>query len=510
MIFRWYGVRIAAMAAGLISALALGAAETEKPFVWTAAAKGGQLEVLVSVAENCYLYAAATTVSAVGGDGQTIGGWTIPVAVEKIDPFSKQPEKVYTAGTHRWTAPADNGNYTVKVEYQGCRNAVGDRSAVCFMPAVETLTGGTAAGIQPVAPAVPAENAGDFSIVKKGEGLLDAAAFTAFLRDGGTTESARPFAGRGALWIVFFALLAGMGLNLTPCILPLIPINLAIIGAAGSGWKTGAWRATVYGLGMALAYGVVGAAVVLTGARFGTLNSSSWFNFAIAGIFLLLALAMFGAFNLDFSRFSAKFDPTRQPRGKLAVIFALGAVAALLAGACVAPVLIAVIMLSADLYAAGQWIGLLLPFVLGIGMALPWPPAGAGLAVLPKPGAWMNRIKYVFGIIILAAAAYYGHLGWTLRPGTFDAGREIAGFETALAESRRTGRPVLVDFWATWCKNCKTMESTVFTDPAVKAELTRFVVVKVQAEKLDDPRIKALLDRFGFSGLPAFAVVRPD
>ena len=87
----------------------------------------------------------------------------------------------------------------------------------------------------------------------------------------------------------------------------------------------------------------------------------------------------------------------------------MGAVAALLAGACVAPVVIQVVLFSSNLYATGTTIALALPFFLGIGMAVPWPFAGAGLAALPKPGAWMVRVKQVFGVLILATAVYYGY-----------------------------------------------------------------------------------------------------
>ena len=92
----------------------------------------------------------------------------------------------------------------------------------------------------------------------------------------------------------------------------------------------------------------------------------------------------------------------------------MGAVAALLAGACVAPVVIQVVLFSSNLYATGTTIALALPFFLGLGMAMPWPIAGAGLAALPKPGAWMVRVKQVFGVFILATAAYYGYVAYAI------------------------------------------------------------------------------------------------
>ena len=164
-----------------------------------------------------------------------------------------------------------------------------------------------------------------------------------------------------------------------------------------------------YGAAMALVYGILGLVVILTAGSFGTINASPWFNLAIAAIFVALALAMFDVFEIDFSRFSGAIGTDPSKRGSVALAFVMGAVAALLAGACVAPVVIQVVLFSSSLYAAGTTLGLALPFFLGIGMAVPWPIAGAGLAALPKPGPWMVRVKQVMGVLILAMAAYYGY-----------------------------------------------------------------------------------------------------
>ena len=104
----------------------------------------------------------------------------------------------------------------------------------------------------------------------------------------------------------------------------------------------------------------------------------------------------------------------QEGRGTVVLAFSMGAVAALLAGACVAPVVIQVVLFASDLYAKGSPIALALPFVLGLGMALPWPIAGAGIARLPKPGAWMVRVKQVMGVFILGTAIYYGYLAYEL------------------------------------------------------------------------------------------------
>src|SRR5207249_4519926 len=153
--------------------------------------------------------------------------------------------------------------------------------------------------------------------------------------------------------------------------------------------------------------------VILTAGTFGTINSSPWFNLGIAVLFVVLGLAMFDLLLIDFSKYSAGLGGS-SGRGPFLLRFSMGAVAALLAGACVAPVVIQVVLFSSNLYAAGTTIALALPFCLGVGMAVPWPIAGAGLAALPKPGAWMIRVKQVFGVVILVTAAYYGYESYTL------------------------------------------------------------------------------------------------
>lgn len=388
-------------------------------------------------------------------------------------------------------------------------------------------------GAGPSTPAAPPTRAAaetsagldGFTIAAVDGGFLGTADFTAFLRRAESgVPSAAPFTGRGPLAILLVVFAGGLALNLTPCVLPMIPFNLAIIGAGSQGRsrRRGWLLGSAYGGAMAVVYGVLGLVVVLTAQTFGALNASPWFNAGIAVVFVALALSMFEVFFIDLSRFSTRITmPTE--RGSLTLAISMGAVAALLAGACVAPVVIQVVVFASDLYAAGSRAALALPFVLGLGMALPWPFAGAGLAALPKPGAWMVRVKQLFGAAILLMAGYYAFTSYTLFAGRFGTPAPATSAPTAamtdgwhttlaagLAQARLENKPVLIDLWATWCKNCVVMDNTTLVDPAVMRALDGYVKIKFQAEDPDQSPARELMARVGAIGLPTYVVLKPE
>jgi thiol:disulfide interchange protein DsbD len=230
---------------------------------------------------------------------------------------------------------------------------------------------------------------------------------------------------------------------------------------------------------------------------------------------------MFDVLIIDFSSLSTRFPPSARS-GTFLMAFSMGGVAALLAGACVAPVVIQVVLFSSSLYATGTKIALALPFFLGLGMAIPWPIAGAGLASLPKPGMWMVRVKQVMGVFIIATAVYYGYEAYDIfsqrwvDSSAVQASVEAqlkAGWHASLAEgldlAQREQKPVLIDMWATWCKNCLTMDKTTLENPAVTSALDRYVRIKFQAENPDEPPARPLMKRFDAIGLPTYVILRP-
>ena len=146
---------------------------------------------------------------------------------------------------------------------------------------------------------------------------------------------------------------------------------------------------------------------------------------------------------------------------------------------------------------------------------------------LPKPlhgwRAFAGEVGIiVIGVLILATALYYGYEAYTLFANRWVDASAVtssvdekvrAGWHATLAEglatAARENKPVLIDLWATWCKNCLTMDKTTLEDPAVTAALAGYVKIKFQAEAPDEMPAKAVMQRFNAVGLPTYAILRP-
>ena len=514
-------------------------AAPRSPFgVAVSAPAGGVVRVNFTVPDQCVLYPERLHFEK--ADGTALAVANMPAPVTEIDPTGHE-KQVYTNAFAVDLKLDAALPLALVVKFQGCSNAA------CFFPdkrSFNIAADGTVAeitakpsAVADIAGADPADwrnSAKGFKIFGAQTGYVKSGDFLDFLQKAKTgrlgqgNDPLGKFKRAGIVVTMLLVLLGGMGLNLTPCVLPLIPINLAIIGAgkAAHTRRAGFLHGAAYGLGMSLAYGTLGLVIVLTGAKFGTLNSSVWFNVIIAAIFVLLSLAMFDIFHIDFSRFDKglgrqESKAAHHTKSKWLVAFTLGVIAALLAGACVAPVVISVLLMAANFYAKGLVIGLALPFLLGAGMALPWPFMGASLSFLPKPGRWMMGVKQVFGVLILVFAGYYGWLAYGLAksqgaqtPLTVARdGRPVENanqmLAMALAQAQEAKKPVFLDFKASWCKNCEAMDATVFNQPAVQRSLGDFVVVRYPAERPNESPAKEVLDRFGVMGLPTYVVLQP-
>jgi len=220
------------------------------------------------------------------------------------------------------------------------------------------------------------------------------------------------FADAGAqqttLAIVGGAFLSGILLTFTPCVLPMVPIVSSII--AGQGKDVTRSKAVMlsvsYVMGTAVTYAVMGALAGATGEQLQSYFQNVWAIGAMSLVFVVMAFSMFGLFTIQLPSFiQSKLNNSSQgiKGGNLGMVFVLGLISALILGACVSPVLIS--FLSVSIKTGDAVLGALTMFFLALGMGVPLVLLGFGAGYLvPKAGMWMDKVKYFFGILLLAVA----------------------------------------------------------------------------------------------------------
>ncbi|MEN9893004.1 MAG: protein-disulfide reductase DsbD, partial [Pseudomonadota bacterium] len=347
-----------------------------------------------------------------------------------------------------------------------------------------------------------------------------AAAATASPADfGDSANVARVLGGGNLLAVVGAFLLMGLLLSLTPCVLPMLPILSSVIvgqGGAAVSRGRGLLLAATYSLGMALVYTALGVAAGLAGEGLAAALQKPWVLVLFALLLVALALSMFGLYELQLpSAWATRLQAAsnRLPGGRLAGVFVMGGLSALIVSPCVtAPLAGALVFIgqSGNVALGGTAL-----FALAAGMSVPLLLLGASAgAWLPKAGGWMLWVKRFFGLLLLGVALYIVQpalpAGWALPwwraaptaavpAPAFTLVRSEADLDAAL--KAHPGRIALLDFYADWCVSCKEMERFTFTDPTVAALMGRALLLKadVTAHNADD---KALLKRFKLFGPP--------
>lgn len=211
-------------------------------------------------------------------------------------------------------------------------------------------------------------------------------------------------------WVLITAFAAGFGLTFTPCVLPLIPILSSVIAGQGEAVTKAkaAWLSGIYVLGTAVTYAAIGAVAGATGEQLQAYFQNVWAIGALAIIFFLMSLSMFGLYDIQMpsfiqSRMAEKSQGIKG--GSVPMVFILGLLSALIVGACVSPVLIS--FLSIAIAQGSASLGALIMFAMAVGMGIPLIILGMGAGhLLPKAGMWMDKVKYVFGVLLLGVAIY--------------------------------------------------------------------------------------------------------
>lgn len=206
---------------------------------------------------------------------------------------------------------------------------------------------------------------------------------------------------------------AGLLTSLTPCVYPMIPITVALVGgeavASGPRRRGRVLALTLtYVTGLALVYASLGLLAGLTGTMFGTVSSNPWLYFLQANVLILAALFLLDVFTFRLPASTMEWASRVGGGGRLGGAFAMGAVSGLVAAPCGAPVFAAVLTWVTRTQSAV--LGFLYLFVFSIGMCALLVAVGLSsgtLARLPKAGPWMLRLKKIFGLVMIGVAQYY-------------------------------------------------------------------------------------------------------
>lgn len=359
--------------------------KVDQAFQAEASRLDNELIVRFVIAPGYYLYRDQFRFKA---EGVSFGAPQYPEGILKHDEYLGEQIVYFNHVEVRVPIASGPSGFELKLNFQGCAEA-----GLCYPPTTRSfaINGGAATDASAVTAAT--------TVTESTPAPTNAIAGEAA---GGDLAAALG----GDLWAaVAIALIAGIGLTFTPCVLPMIPITVAVIGGQGSSLSTGRRFALVfvYVQTMALTYAVLGVAVASAGAALQGYLQSPWLLVPSATLFVLLALSMFGAYELQLpAALRDKLASNSQGGSMLGVVF-MGALSALVVSPCISAPLagaLAFIASTGDTLRGGVAL-----YALGIGMGIPLLIAGVGGGqLLPRAGAWMDKVKYLFGFGLIAVA----------------------------------------------------------------------------------------------------------
>jgi len=213
----------------------------------------------------------------------------------------------------------------------------------------------------------------------------------------------------GSRFVAFFMVFAGGLLSsLTPCVYPMIPITISVIGGQKQTGRFHSFFLSVfYVLGIAVIYTALGIAAVASGTLFGSISTNSWVLFAVANICLIFGLSMFDVFTINIP-FLSNIRIGKAKGGSFVGVFLMGIIFGLVASPCTAPVLGVVLAFVSTTKSFVYGGALLFVYALGLGALLIVIGTFSGaIQRLPKSGKWMEYVKKFFGVIMFAMAEYY-------------------------------------------------------------------------------------------------------
>ncbi|CAD6557964.1 protein-disulfide reductase DsbD [Paraburkholderia metrosideri] len=373
-------------------------------FKFSATEKPGEIQVTYKIAEGYYMYRERFAFATRNGTA-TLGDPQLPSGHVKFDEtFNKNVETYRNELTIRIPVKQAAGPFDLVVTSQGCADA-----GICYPP-MDRVYHVSGAALQPAgsaaAPTVAAT--GTTAVATRQHAAADDEPW--YERATSADYAQSLLQGGGFLAIIGLYFVAGAVLSLLPCSYPMIPILSAII--IGEGARVTRARgfalSLAYVIGMALVYTALGVAAALVGQSLGAWLQNPWVLGAFGVLLTIFALTLIAGFDLALPQRwqdGVSRASTGRSGGKFAAVAVMGALSALVVGACMTAPLFAVLAFIA--HTGNAFLGGAALFAMGLGLGVPLLIIGLGAGtLLPRAGAWMDGVKVFFGVVLLAAALW--------------------------------------------------------------------------------------------------------
>lgn len=501
----------------------------DQAFVFDFQQNQHDLNLTWQVKEGYYLYRKQVSITPAQAN---VGALQMPAGEWHEDEFYGKSEIYRQHLSVPVTVNQAGKGATLTVTYQGCADA-----GFCYPPETKIVPLSEVKTVTDVSPRPSEER-----VSVRGEG---------------ETTSDLPFS---ALW----ALLIGIGIAFTPCVLPMYPLISGIVlgGKQRLSTARALLLAFIYVQGMALTYTALGLVVAAAGLQFQAALQHPYVLIGLSVVFILLALSMFGLFTLQLpSSLQTRLTlmSNRQQGGSAGGVFAMGAIAGLICSPCTTAPLSAILLYIAQ--SGNMWLGGGTLYLYALGMGLPLIMMTVfGNRLLPKSGPWMETVKTAFGFVILALPVFlleriigdvWGIRLWAMLGVAFFAWAFIVSLgakkpwmrlvqilllaaalvsvrplqdwafgapatqtqahlnftqiknvdELNSALAQAKGKPVMLDLYADWCVACKEFEKYTFSDPQVQNALKETVLLQVDVTA-NSAQDKTLLKQLNVLGLP--------